>query len=158
MAIRQYKRIAMMPGRTIANSTASAKTNGTAGTFAGIVDTQGADIACFTIARDVSAGTVKNIWRFYTQSASSTLCASATAVTSLTGSSTVNPLSGGGYQYWVDLRNSTYKRYWNCLLSAVTGSTHTQVLCDLYKLETYPAASATGAAGGNGFTSVTEVP
>ena len=157
MNTKLYKRIAMMPGRTIANSSASAGTNGTAGTFAGVVDTAGADLMCITIHRDVSAGTVKNIWRFAAGSAAANTWAQSTEVTTMRGSSTVNPISGGGYQYWIDLRSSEFGRYWTCKLSAVTGSTHTQVLADLYRQETYPAASATGAAGGNGFTTVTEI-
>ena len=156
MKTRLYKRIAWMPGRTTANSSASAGSTGTAGTFAGVVDTKGADMLCLTVARDVSAGTVKNIWRFASGSAATNTYAQNTAHPALTGSTTVNPLSGGGWQAWVDLRSSTYKRFWTCLLSAVTGSTHTQVLADLYKQETYPAGSATGAAGGNGFTTVVE--
>ncbi len=155
---RHFKRIRMFPGKTIANTSASATTYGSASNFTGVVDTQGADLMCITIERtSCTAPTCKNIWRFYTMSARSTLVASATAVTTMTGSSTVNPLSGGGYQYWVDLRGSTFKRFWTGKMSAVTSSTHTVVLADLYALETYPAAGVTGAAGGNGFTTVTEI-
>lgn len=157
--IRHFKRIRMMTGKAIANTSASSGTYGTASNFSGNVDTAGADLLCVTIERtQCTAATCKNIWRFASGSAAANTWAQNTEVTTMRGSSTVNPLSGGGYQYWVDLRNSNFGRYWTCKMSAVTSSTHTLVIADLYKLETYPVAvGTTGAAGGNGFTTITEI-
>lgn len=152
-AHKMFKRVRMIPGAKIANATASSGTNGTTGSNVGNVDTAGADVALFTINRNSSSANVtKNIWRFAHGSAAANTWAQNTELTTMRGSSILSSLGGAAsYAYAVDLRNSTYGRYWSCKLCAITGSMRTDVTCDLYKLETSPAAST-------GFVSFTEIP
>ncbi len=153
---RIMRRVRMIPGRIAANNTISAGTNGTTGINVGTVDTAGADLLFISINRNASTANVtKNIWRFASGSAAANTWAQNTEVTTMRGSSILSSLgaTAGSYGYWVDLRGSVFGRYWTCKLCAVTGSTRTDVTCDLYRRETYPNATALA----DGFVTITEV-